>query len=70
MKTLFWSSNLVLASRDGCSKSEYRVKDNQVEIRCATGDENSGWRPLSRDELWRHFALNTPVAHWLRRRPA
>jgi hypothetical protein len=69
MKTLCWSSNLVLASRDGCPASEYRLKDNQVEIRCA-GKEDSEWRPLSRDELWRHFALNTPVAHWLRRRPA
>ena len=70
MKTLSWPCNLALASKDRQSSSEYRVNNCQVEVRYVSGDLETEWRSLSRDELRRHFALNTPVAHWLRRRPA
>ena len=61
--------SLRIASRDGAPDNEYRIQHNAVEFRCVDGGQpssiNNQWRVLDPNEIELHFALQTPVAHWL-----
>lgn len=68
-------ARLHIESVAGGPINQYRIVDNAlVEFRSfdAEGnrfpDERSAWRELTADEILMHFALDTVVAEWLRRR--
>jgi hypothetical protein len=63
--------SLKIASQDGAPDNEYRIQHNAVEFRSVDGKGISHesmkgqWRVLDPNEIELHFALQTPVAHWL-----
>jgi hypothetical protein len=63
--------SLKIASQDGAPDNEYRIQHKAVEFRSVDGTGishesiNSEWRILDPNEIELHFALQTPVAHWL-----
>src|SRR3984893_5173157 len=60
------SMRLLLESGDGSPAKEYRIQDENVEVR--TLDPGSVWWRLTREQLSTHVEHNTVVAWWLERR--
>jgi len=55
------SERLRVESADG-SITDYRLVDGQLEMRSKASNR---WQRLTADEVSRHMALHTVLAHWL-----
>ena len=71
MTVLSWPAHLRVVEVDS-AKNEYRIRQGQLEVRKLEGRRTSGsgdgWTAITPEEIRRHFALNSPVAQWLRKR--
>ena len=61
---------LRLEAPDGRAIEDYRIHDNDVQVRRIQGpnQDDCDWRRLTAEELTNHVYRNSPVAHWLQRR--
>src|SRR5579863_8701287 len=55
---------------DGLTVAEYRLWDDQVEMRHLplSSEDEEGWYRLTPEDLASHVSRNTAIAHWLMRR--
>ena len=65
--------NLRLEATNGSGGEEYRIREDEVEVRAVnTSSANyvsdDDWQPLSSSDLADHVQRNTVVAQWLRHR--
>lgn len=56
-----------LETEDGRA-AEYRIQDEDVEVRQLQPQNGRQWRRLSAEEIAEHVKRNTAVAKWLERR--
>jgi len=61
--------NLRLEAPDGSGGEEYRIRDNEIQVRSVNSDlPDHDWQPLSSHELAEHVQNNSIVAQWLKHR--
>jgi len=60
--------NLRLEAPNGSGGEEYRIRDDEIEVRSVNRNVPDDWQPLSSHELAEHVQHNSIVAQWLKHR--